>query len=397
MSIINTLYRGLKVGIGAFKQDQPMRGHYGFGTYYAISPGPASTWVGDLGIVVKYKPVRDLKLKRYADEVEWGTDVLKDLPKNYDGVFLSHLNQEAGQQVILRNPKLVKPSGYWPISGPVYSGSLAPKLLKRISGSTQEFEYGDYTLLHSMRKYNEQGTTWDEHTIKAFDSQKQEVGKYSFQQHILDGKDILIEDNVYTTPQAQKQGLATQAYLLIEKITGLKIRPNGQFRENGKWEVSRYHQSDQARNLWRSRNGKWGISDSEMVQEATALGATIIRIQAGAGSAKLVHWDYNSFYSSIADDLTESLTYEEDDYLFLEALTNGGEKGAGLKVLKRALERTRRDGKILAVVVLSKETVGQDKLRDWYLDTGLLEHVPTQRGTWFQNIFVDKQANLTLK
>lgn len=126
-------YRGLKTGISSYRQDQPMDGHYGKGIYYTISPGPAASWASDPGIVVEYKPKKPLHLKEYAEEVDWGTDLMKDLPNKYDGVYLSNSNQEAGQQIILRTYGKVTVNGYWEIKGPVYAGSLSEKNKKKFN------------------------------------------------------------------------------------------------------------------------------------------------------------------------------------------------------------------------------------------------------------------------
>jgi len=95
----------------------------------------------------------------------------------------------------------------------------------------------------------------------------------------------------------------------------------------------------------------------------------LTEIQQGRGSAKIVSPFYNDLYIDIIDDL---VNYDDiDDYAFLEALTNGGETGAGLAVLTEAVKWCRQHGLILFVLV-SSET-DQEKLKTWYLETGLFD------------------------
>ena len=110
------------------------------------------------------------------------------------------------------------------------------------------------------------------------------------------------------------------------------------------------------------------------------------KITWGKGSAKLVDVDFADVYEEILDNL--GIDYEEwSDYLFLEKLTNGGQKGAGLKVLELAIKKAKELRKQLLIFVLSKfedSEERQEKLRNWYLSTGLL------RQTKLSNILAAK-------
>jgi hypothetical protein len=122
-------------------------------------------------------------------------------------------------------------------------------------------------------------------------------------------------------------------------------------------------------------------------------------IRVGKGSAQLVPWDENSIYEEITlDSVYENLELEMsdlDDLVWLENLSNGGEKGAGLKVLKEALRVARAEKSVL--MVFANSDSDQQKLIDWYLDTGLLVQVPTVRGTRLAAILMDKQSPLKVR
>ena len=104
-------------------------------------------------------------------------------------------------------------------------------------------------------------------------------------------------------------------------------------------------------------------------------------IRSGMGSCKLVDYEYSDVYADILDNL-EIEEDALDNYLFIEDLTNGGEKGAGFRTLKKAIERARELGATPLVFILSDEN--QEKLRDWYLSTGLLDQ------TKLQNVLIAK-------
>ena len=118
-----------------------------------------------------------------------------------------------------------------------------------------------------------------------------------------------------------------------------------------------------------------------------------MRVTAGRGSAELVAYDSgNWIYDELADEVAEELGADPDDILFLDNLANGGEKGAGLKVLKKALATARSRRQILVLWANSEGNEGQAKLVNWYLGTGLLERVPKRNGRLYANLLMAKDA-----
>ena len=103
-------------------------------------------------------------------------------------------------------------------------------------------------------------------------------------------------------------------------------------------------------------------------------------VRDGAGSAKLVRWDYNDVYVDLSSEIEEVAEVDTDDLLFVEALRNGGERGAGLRVLERCVEAARSGGDVLVVLALSDQEGGQGRLSAWYARH--LERVPS-----LQNVF----------
>ena len=107
----------------------------------------------------------------------------------------------------------------------------------------------------------------------------------------------------------------------------------------------------------------------------------VATINWGKGSAKLV----DCWYSEIYTDILDNLGVDEDnfgDYLFLEALTNGGQKGAGLEVLKLAIAKAKELNAQLLIFVQSDSN--QDKLLQWYLSTGMVKQ------TRLKNVLIPK-------
>lgn len=116
-----------------------------------------------------------------------------------------------------------------------------------------------------------------------------------------------------------------------------------------------------------------------------------MNITSGKGHAELLEyedWQDNDFYIEFGDDIAKNLNCDVEDITFLEDLANGGEKGAGLKVLQKALRYTQQQRNVLVLFVFSAS--GQDKLRDWYLKTGLLVQIPTKHNTTMANWLIDK-------
>jgi hypothetical protein len=113
------------------------------------------------------------------------------------------------------------------------------------------------------------------------------------------------------------------------------------------------------------------------------------RIQVGRGTADLVDPDYSDVYLEIVTDMAEDLGLDPEDLVFLDDLRNNGERGAGLAVLREALREARAHGLVLVLLALSDHD--QDRLRSWYLGTGLLLQVPTRRGRKL-NVLMDREA-----
>lgn len=135
---------------------------------------------------------------------------------------------------------------------------------------TEIKKFGEFALFHSSKRIADHNESWTEHEIKALHG-PDGVGKYSFQVHDIQpiGK-VLTEDSVYTKPEYQKKGIATAAYVWIEEITGLKVRPNGSLGDGGKWIVSGYHQTNAAKKLWANPKRPFGIPNSEMTHDGEA-------------------------------------------------------------------------------------------------------------------------------
>ena len=90
----------------------------------------------------------------------------------------------------------------------------------------------------------------------------------------------------------------------------------------------------------------------------------------GKGQAYLVNYEYSDVYMDILENLGIDVN-GWDDYAFIEGLTNGGEKGAGLRVLHDTIKTGKELGYRILIFVLSD--TNQDKLREWYLSTKLVK------------------------
>lgn len=118
-----------------------------------------------------------------------------------------------------------------------------------------------------------------------------------------------------------------------------------------------------------------------------------VEVRAGAGSALVVdaYWEgmaLHDFLSKVA----LLLDADVDDLAYLGDLDNGGERGAGLAVLRKALRVARARGYTLVVQARSEsgDDADQGKLRTWYERTGLLKHVPgASAGRFLSNVFYD--------
>ena len=94
------------------------------------------------------------------------------------------------------------------------------------------------------------------------------------------------------------------------------------------------------------------------------------KIQVGKGSGTVVSEDFSEVYSELVETLVGEEAYEYGsypDFVFLDSLTNGGEKGSGLKVLQEAVKWADSNGHVLLLVA------DNNQLKEWYLDSGLLE------------------------
>jgi hypothetical protein len=112
----------------------------------------------------------------------------------------------------------------------------------------------------------------------------------------------------------------------------------------------------------------------------------VIKIQSGKGSGELVR-PAESVYDDLVD--LDDLGLDGDSVVFLDALTNGGEKGSGEQVIRKALDWCAANDKVLMVVVQS-EREDHDKLLRWYLSTGHFEQARTLRNTRLQYVLVEK-------
>jgi hypothetical protein len=145
------------------------------------------------------------------------------------------------------------------------------KLIRALQRVLAEKPTFHVTFKVEKKARKEQGTEWLEYRVDASGPEQEEVGHYFFQVHELVNpktqkvESILIVDTVATNPQYLRRGIATQAYVFIEKETGLKVRPNGAFRKDGKWLVSGYHMTREAMAFWNQPNRPFGIPRSEMV------------------------------------------------------------------------------------------------------------------------------------
>lgn len=118
-----------------------------------------------------------------------------------------------------------------------------------------------------------------------------------------------------------------------------------------------------------------------------------VEVRVGAGSATIVdaYWDCAG-YLELAEGAALLLGRGVDDLVFLDGLDNGGERGAGLAVLREAVRVARVRGRTLVVQARSERggEGDQERLRSWYERTGLLEHVPgASAGRVLSNLFYD--------
>ena len=116
------LFRGYKnIQIEGLLPDVPANWYYGKGIYFSPSITGAARWVAN-GIITESVPEKPLKLLVIASEAK-RKDWLKNLPVDVDGVYLSHPNQEGGEQIILRSSNKLKRKSYWNWTGnePNYS------------------------------------------------------------------------------------------------------------------------------------------------------------------------------------------------------------------------------------------------------------------------------------
>jgi len=121
------------------------------------------------------------------------------------------------------------------------------------------------------------------------------------------------------------------------------------------------------------------------------------RLFNGRASALLVTHEYSPAYRAAVEelygpnpspDVTSSL-------VFLEGLSNGGQKGAGLAVLNQAIGWARKNQKLLVVYVQSLEGE-HDRLLAWYLKTGWLMHAADRQGFRLKFILVPRFSDRPL-
>ena len=98
-----------------------------------------------------------------------------------------------------------------------------------------------------------------------------------------------------------------------------------------------------------------------------ARGGVTGEIRKGAGSATLGSARSSGYCCEMADNVSRLYDVRVEDIVFIKDLTNGGERGAGLKVLSAAMKRTRAAGKtLLAVVEAQLQPTDTERLAAWY-------------------------------
>lgn len=107
----------------------------------------------------------------------------------------------------------------------------------------------------------------------------------------------------------------------------------------------------------------------------------------GSGSAFLLKWNDNRVVKQWSLDVCWQYNVKPQKLIWLDDLTNGGQKGAGLKVLELGLQQARQLNKIL--ILCAK---GNQKLCDWYQSTNLLKLVKVTDIRW--PVFVDVQVDI---
>jgi GNAT superfamily N-acetyltransferase len=134
-------------------------------------------------------------------------------------------------------------------------------------GKSGDWRSEGYTFkLHPSRSIQDGPAAWKEHRITAHGPDGEEVGAYGFQQHPprewTKNQPVLTVQNALTRKPHQRKGLASEAYRMIEEHTGLQLHPDGGHNKTtGKWEASRYSQTNASRALWNQPNRNFGADN----------------------------------------------------------------------------------------------------------------------------------------
>lgn len=114
-----------------------------------------------------------------------------------------------------------------------------------------------------------------------------------------------------------------------------------------------------------------------MIESDAVLGV----VKVGKGSAKVVGYWHDPLYERAHAKLGDSLPPAEMGIVYLDSLTNGGEKGTGEAVVRKAVQQVGEMGYRLVIIPKSGKPGGQQKLVEWYASLGMLTQIP---GTdWF--------------
>ena len=111
-----------------------------------------------------------------------------------------------------------------------------------------------------------------------------------------------------------------------------------------------------------------------------------MKVTFNKGSANLIFIERinkHDFYRDMLYNIGDALDCAVEDICFLDDLSNGGNKGDGLKALSKALIQAKKRNKVLVLLALSKND--HKKLYHWYVNTNLLKPI----AKW-DNWFVDK-------
>lgn len=91
------------------------------------------------------------------------------------------------------------------------------------------------------------------------------------------------------------------------------------------------------------------------------------RVRDGRASAQVLEFGESDLYDDLALELAaDGLADDPEDLVFLEDLRNGGDVGAGRRLLREAAALAHADGRVLVAVAVAESPEDQPRLLRWY-------------------------------